>query len=94
MGYCYLIHFDQPIGNLVNPRGMARHYLGYTNQSLKKRLEQHRKGTGARLTRAAVLQYGRELQLVRHWTSGTRALERELKRRHRPSYYCPICNPF
>jgi putative endonuclease len=40
-----------------------------------------------------VLQYGRELHLVRHWRGGTRALERQLKRRHRPSYYCPICNP-
>jgi putative endonuclease len=93
MGYCYLIHFDRPIGNVSNRQGMAQHYLGYTSKTLKKRLEQHQKGTGAKITRAAVLQYGRELQLVRYWKGGTRTLERELKRRHRPSYYCPICNP-
>jgi predicted GIY-YIG superfamily endonuclease len=71
MSYCYLIHFNLPIGNIANRQGTAQHYLGYTSQSLKKRLEQHRQGTGAKITRAAVLQYGRELQLVRYWKGGT-----------------------
>lgn len=92
MSYCYLICFGQPIGNLSSAVGNACHYLGYTSGSLKKRLEQHRSGRGSKICRAAVVDYGRELKLVRHWTGGTRALERELKRRHNPKFYCPRCN--
>lgn len=92
MSYCYLLCFGTPIGNPSSKHGQACHYLGYTSKSLKKRLEQHCSGTGAKITRAAARDYGRELRLVRHWTHGTRSLERELKRRHNPRYYCPHCN--
>lgn len=92
MSYVYLICFDEPIGNPASKHGIACHYLGFTSQSLKKRLKQHQSGTGAKITRAAVLDYGRELKLVRYWRNGSRALERELKRRHNPKHYCPYCN--
>jgi putative endonuclease len=92
MSYVYLLCFGQPIGNPNSRHGQATHYLGFTSKSLKQRLEQHRSGAGARITRAAVLDYGRELKLVRHWRNGTRTLERELKRRHNPKHYCPYCN--
>ncbi len=92
MSFCYLICFGEPIGNTKSRRGGACHYLGYTSQSLKKRLEQHKNGQGAKICRAAVSDYGRELRLVRHWRNGTRALEKELKRRHNSSFYCPRCN--
>ena len=91
MSYVYLICFGKPIGNPNSRRGQACHYLGFTSNSLKKRLEQHKNGQGAKICRAAVFQYGRELKLVRHWRNGTRTLERELKRRHNPKYYCPYC---
>lgn len=93
MGYVYLIHWEPPIGNPDNRRGQAAHYLGYTSTSLKKRLQVHKSGQGAKITKAAALLYGRELQLVRHWNNGSRQLERALKRRHCPRYYCPLCNP-
>lgn len=92
MSYCYLICFGTPIGNTNSRHGQASHYLGFTSQSLKKRLEQHRSGAGAKIIRAAAKDYGRDLKLVRHWRNGTRALERELKRRHNPQHFCPLCN--
>ena len=92
MAYVYLLCFGQPIGNPISKHGQACHYLGYTAGTLKKRLQQHKSGTAAKITRAAALQYGRELKIVRHWTHGTRSLEHELKRRHNPRHYCPHCN--
>ncbi len=93
MSYCYLICFGKPIGNSNSRHGQANHYLGYTSKSLKQRLDQHRSGTGAKITRAASVEYKRELKITRHWNNGTRALEKELKRRHCPRHYCPQCNP-
>lgn len=40
-GTVYLIHFEQPVGDPSNPRGQARHYLGYTND-LETRIQDHR----------------------------------------------------
>ena len=45
----YLLHFDKPLGDLDNPRGQARHYIG-TAHDVETRLRQHRKGYGARIT--------------------------------------------
>ncbi|NHC35331.1 GIY-YIG nuclease family protein [Scytonema millei] len=84
MSYIYLICFSASIGNSASKFGSARHYLGYTSTSLHQRLEQHRSGRGAKICRAAAIEYGRELNLVRYWRNGTRALERELKRRNNP----------
>lgn len=88
---CYLIHFSKPIGNPNQPRGQAQHYLGYTTLPIKRRLEAHIKGRGARITQAAVLA-GAELFVVRTWRPGTRGLERQLKNRKRNSHFCPVCN--
>ena len=93
MGYVYLLHFSQPIGNLKNPKGTAQHYLGYTSRSLKKRLEEHQKGVGAKITRAVVQDYKYKLQLVRHWSKCNRELEKQLKQRHNSVSLCPLCNP-
>ena len=46
---CYLLHFDEPIGNPDNPRGQAQHYLGYANY-LPRRAEEHLTGRGAAIT--------------------------------------------
>lgn len=93
MGFVYLLHFSDKIGNLENPKGSAQHYLGYTSRSLKKRFEEHKNGIGAKITRAVVQDYKYELQLVRHWSDSTRETERKFKRRHSPVSFCPICNP-
>lgn len=88
MGTVYLIHFDRPIGDLDNPRGQARHYLGYTDD-LETRLKAHRQGNGARLMEV-IAEAGISWTLVRTW-QGNRALERKLKDRHNAPKLCPIC---
>jgi len=84
----YLIHLDQPLGDLANPRGQAQHYLGSTDD-LPGRLAAHRRGCGAALMRA-VGDAGISWRLARTWPGGL-DLERQLKRRHRHADYCPIC---
>lgn len=85
----YLIHFDRPLGNLDNPRGQARHYLGYT-EDLETRIEAHRRGNGSAIMRA-VSDAGISWQLVRTWPGG-RDVERRLKRQHNAPRFCPICS--
>jgi putative endonuclease len=92
MAYCYLLCFTNPIGNPNSRHGQACHYLGFTTGTLTKRLQQHKDGNGSKITKAAVCQYNRELKLVYYWRNGSRDLERELKRRHCPRFYCPFCN--
>lgn len=90
MGTVYLIHFDKPIGDLANPRGQARHYLGYTRGDLEVRLRRHRNGNGARLMEV-IREKGIGWRLVRTWPGG-RKLERKLKSRHNSPRLCPICH--
>ena len=91
MSYCYLICFGRSIGNPASRHGQAGHYLGYTSKSMKQRLEQHRAGTGAKITKAAAKDYGCDLKIVRYWRNGSRAMEQQLKRRHSSVSYCPFC---
>lgn len=88
MGTVYLIHFDAPLGNTSNPRGQARHYIGYTDD-LPARIETHRRGNGAAIM-AAVRRAGIGWEVVRTWAGG-RDLERRLKRRKKARCLCPIC---
>jgi predicted GIY-YIG superfamily endonuclease len=88
MGTVYLIHFDRPIGDLDNPHGQARHYLGYTDD-LETRLEAHRQGNGARLMEV-ITERGIGWAVTRTWC-GDRGLERRLKNRHNSPKLCPIC---
>jgi predicted GIY-YIG superfamily endonuclease len=79
----YLIHFDTPYKH-------ARHYLGYTN-NLDRRLEEHRRGQGARLMEV-IHNAGITWRLARTWEGG-RDLERKLKSQHNsPANLCPICS--
>lgn len=84
----YLIHFSEPIGDLANPRGQARHYLGYTDD-LEQRLERHRAGNGSAIM-AEVARRGIAWQLARTWNGG-RDLERRLKNQHNGPRLCPLC---
>ncbi|MBV9387690.1 MAG: hypothetical protein JOZ78_14815 [Chroococcidiopsidaceae cyanobacterium CP_BM_ER_R8_30] len=65
--------------------------MGFTSGSIQRRLEQHRSGAGAKITRAAVKDYGVELKLARQWSKATRTLERQLKSNHNFRRICPIC---
>lgn len=84
---CYLIHFDQPIGN---ERHQAQHYLGYT-KSVRQRVYYHQHGYGhGRLVQVAI-EKGITWAVAREWPAGDRALEKRLKRRHQ-RLLCPICS--
>jgi len=85
---CYLLHFDEAIGNPDNPRGQARHYLGYADR-LDRRTLEHMRGRGAKITQALVAK-GIGFSLVRTWP-GDRKLEARLKRAHSSNRFCPIC---
>jgi len=87
-GTVYLIHFNRPIGDLRNRRGMAQHYLGWT-RDLTQRLDAHRSGNGSAIM-AAVARAGVGWELARTW-EGSRGLERKLKRQHNGPRLCPIC---
>ena len=93
--FVYLIHFEQPIGDLSNPRGQARHYLGSTS-NLQARMALHRNGNGAAIMTAVGLA-GVRWQVAGLWRTDTRedarALELRLKKRHNGPALCPLCNP-
>jgi hypothetical protein len=88
VGIIYLVHFDRPIGDPQNPRGLASHYTGWT-LDLPARLVDHAQGRGARLMQV-VGEQGIGWQLARIWT-GTRARERSLKRSGGAARRCPVC---
>jgi putative endonuclease len=89
-GTIYLLHYSDPIGDPQNPRGQARHYLGWCeSRRLDTRLGQHADGRGAALTRAFV-RAGRVFVLARTW-KGTRDDERRLKNRKEAPKLCPYC---
>jgi putative endonuclease len=84
----YLLHFDQPIGNLANPHAMAQHYLGHADR-LDRRALQHLTGRGAKITQALHRQ-GIGFVIARTWP-GSRSFERKLKNRKAAPRLCPIC---
>ncbi len=81
---CYLIRLDKPLGN---EKHSAQYYLGSCS-NLKKRFEQHLKGTGSAFTRAAV-EKGIAFQIVYIWRTKSkreaRQLEIKLKRQKKQS---------
>jgi predicted GIY-YIG superfamily endonuclease len=89
-GTVYLIHFARPVGDLDNPRGQARHYLGWA-QDVEARLDAHAAGNGARLMQV-IVEAGIDWQLARTWP-GSQEVERRLKRQHNAPRLCPLCNP-
>ena len=82
-GTVYLLHFEKPYKQ-------ARHYTGWTSD-LPARLEEHRKGRGARLMEV-IKDAGIGFRVARTWP-GTRGLERAIKDRHEAARLCPECTP-
>ena len=93
--WCYLIHFEQPIGNPNEPKGMAGHYLGVTS-NLSARLLLHKHKNGSRLMEV-VSERSVSWEVAGLWRADTweesRDLEHALKRRHNSPQLCPLCNP-
>ena len=82
MNGVYLLHFDPAYRH-------ARHYLGWA-ADIERRVGEHRKGMGARLTQV-VVESGAELVLARVWTGEGRGFERTLKNQKHAPRLCPIC---
>ncbi len=76
----YILEFSAPLGDVNNPRGQARYYIGFCSddRDLADRLAEHRAGWGAAMCRAAN-QRGITYQVVAT-LPGDRAEERRLKR--------------
>lgn len=81
---CYLIHFDEPIGN-------SRHYLGYASD-LRRRISQHRAGGAAKLTTIANNK-GISWRVVRVWGNADTDAEKYLKGLG-ASNLCPRCSRY
>jgi predicted GIY-YIG superfamily endonuclease len=79
----YLLHFDQKFKH-------AQHYIGYTSGPVKKRIEEHRSGNGARLIQV-ITQQGIGFSVAKTWHGKSRRFERQLKNRHGANKFCPIC---
>ncbi len=80
-GWVYLICFSRKYRH-------AKHYLGWAKDP-DKRFDEHKNGTGARLTQV-VVENGIELVMV--WKKiGTRNDERKLKNRKKARLMCPLC---
>jgi len=79
----YLIHLDRPLAH-------ASHYVGFSNNILRRLLE-HRSGVGSPLLRACN-DYGISWRVVRVWADG-RGRERAIKRQKNSPRFCPVCNP-
>lgn len=70
----YILRFSHPLGDIGNPRGHAQYCA---KGRLLERLQEHRKGVGAAITRAAV-QRGYDIELVIAFPGG-REDERKYK---------------
>lgn len=81
----YLIHFTEKLAH-------AGHYVGFAENDVAARFEDHLKGRGSRIL-AHLNQIGKTYMLVRIWSSGDRKLERRLKNRKDAPKLCPVCSP-
>jgi hypothetical protein len=84
-GTVYLLHFERPFGH-------ARHYLGWTDGPLERRLALHGGPGGANLMRH-VAAAGIGWRLARVW-DGDRHRERQLKNQGGRARLCPVCGPW
>lgn len=85
-GVLYLICFRERLGT---QKHSIKHYLGFA-RDLDARLEKHRAGQGARVTKA-LRERGIDWDVVAVWP-GNRGVENELKL-HSATRICPRCTP-
>lgn len=83
MGIVYLLHFDKPFGH-------AKHYTGFVEHDVERRLKEHERGYGSRLVGAA-RKAGINFSLARLWHDVDRKYERDLKKRGGATRHCPMC---
>lgn len=102
-GTLYLICFRTPDGSKgwlgVPGKFGAGHYLGHApkrrgsfKRGLAERLEEHRNGSGAKIT-AAAAKAGLVLEVARTWRPATEQNEKAFKDGHHIGALCPLCHP-
>jgi hypothetical protein len=91
MGWLYLLHFDQKIGDPERPHTSAQHYLGYADD-YTVRIRKHINGYSDASIVRYVTNLGITIRAVRLFRGGTRTAERVLKTRGIGPRMCPICN--
>ncbi len=75
----YVIEFERSLGNPQHRNGTAKFYVGYCEDDrIEQRLQEHRRGDGAAITRAAV-HASIDFKVVMT-IPGDRKVERQLKR--------------
>jgi len=80
----YVLHFTPPFKH-------ARHYIGWTDQEdIAARLDEHVKGKGSRLVKAAVAA-GTKIEIAHVLIGADRHFERRIKRRKDVCTWCRIC---
>lgn len=87
-GTVYLLHLDP--GLPVTGNRVARHYLGFGEQRVERRVQEHLEGRGPPLVAAAAA-HGSTVTIARTWPGRERAFERALKNRHEAPRLCPLC---
>lgn len=83
----YLLHFSTAYQH-------AQHYLGFSEGAggrFNRRVQHHRRGSGAKLTRAAA-NAGVQMTVVRVWLGQDRHFERRLHKQRSNHKLCPICS--
>lgn len=86
----YVLHFSGTLG--TTGRNSARHYVGYSPDArVNIRVSEHRSGTGASITRAAIAR-GFTLELARVIPNATRTDERKIKNSGHFDRMCPFCH--
>lgn len=73
----YILKFSEPLGNPNNPHGTAQYYVGWSS-NVAARVEHHRAGRGASITKAA-RQRGIQLEVVVVIPGAPKTEERRIK---------------
>jgi len=90
MGALYLLHYARP---LANSHSGNRHYLGFAEHDVERRIQQHHTGqAGAAFTTQAYRE-GIAFDVAATWDGLTKQDERHAKRMKQLARYCPICRP-
>jgi hypothetical protein len=85
-GYVYLLHFNTA---LVGGGHQSRHYVGWARNWVY-RVQAHRRGTSHARIMEVLWERGYTFE-VAVVVKGSQALERQIKRAHHHSRYCPLC---
>ena len=84
MAAVYVLHFDPPLKH-------AKHYVGFTEaDDVATRLDEHLKGAGSRLVRAAVAN-GCAIHLAHVFVGADRHFERRVKKSTDVCRWCRMC---